>query len=232
VGNGGCLEGFVFEGVDCAADSDCGCPHHCRADPGLGIDRCVESCETSADCSLDDDHCAGGLCLTNFCAADLLGNLAPGRYAQPCDALGSGDGNCLAVGFEGSENFSGEFEYGLCLRGGGATDSCPGPLQNQAGGIASFALVTFAQEIGLPRVASELCPAGAICAVVDGGTGCVPLCDPLLDGGGLCASGACLEQGGDPIVDLGACLACVADGGNCALDTDCCSGRCGGSLCQ
>lgn len=86
-----CNEG-VCTYLGCLSDQDCDAAAEVCADDGLGVQRCLRSCTTAAQCSLntegfDEDNfeCREGGCVYTGCASDA-----------DCAALGS-DATCVQV---------------------------------------------------------------------------------------------------------------------------------------
>jgi hypothetical protein len=220
IGAGGCPMGLPTAPSQlCASAIDCGCPFQCIANAHLGATVCEAPCQTTADCPYDDDHCQDGFCEVNFCQADQLGQPVPGEFDGTCPLDDGGLGTCIPFGQIAIDSTTPEF--GVCLRTGGATVACTNPFSESSP-------VNALVDLGLPLDSSQLCPLGQVCA----GGACAAVCNPILDAGvdaGCSSPQACLEQNGDPVTHFGVCGPCIAQGGNCSLPGDCCSGDCRGT---
>jgi hypothetical protein len=224
-GTNGCPIGYpTVENQLCAGAIDCGCPQQCVLNANWGVELCEAPCQTAADCDLDNAHCAGGFCETNFCAGDPLGDAGPGQLDGPCPIDDGGPGTCVPFAqlFIGS----GEPEFGICLRPGSATAACIEPF-------STHTPIQAGDDPGLPLAAGDLCAAGSVCIAGS----CTSICNPIVgDDAGIDAGCpmalACLEQDGDPVTHFGVCGACVTSNNPCVLDGDCCSGFCTNFSCQ
>ena len=220
IGDGGCATGLDYTvGASCARALDCGCPQQCVVDPGIGAAICQETCQSTGDCSLSDNHCVSGLCQTNFCGSDELGNAVAGTFDGPCIVDDGGPGTCIpAAGLSVDAEHP---EFGLCVRPGLTASACQDALYPTPLSVPS--------EPGIAVPLDQLCVAGDVC--VSGG--CTTVCDPLSDAGaGNCLVGqVCLEHDGDPVTHLGFCGACLAAGSFCIGPGECC-GTCVGDMCQ
>jgi hypothetical protein len=220
VGDGGCAVGLPYTvGTTCEVAIDCGCPQQCVTDPGIGLKICQEPCQTASDCSLDMVHCVSGLCQTNFCVSDELGNAAPGSFDGTCTVDDGGLGTCIpSAGLSVDAQHP---EFGFCVRPGTGSGTCQPPLIPTPLEVPS--------EPGRVLSVDELCPAGEVCAI----DACTAVCDPLSDAGASqCTSGlVCLEHDGDPVTHFGFCGACLIAGSFCSVPDECC-GTCVGDTCQ
>jgi hypothetical protein len=219
VGDGGCASGLAYTvGTPCTRPLDCGCPQQCVVDPGVGTAVCQQPCQTTGDCSLDDNHCVSGLCQTNFCVSDELGNAMPGVFDGTC-AIDDGGGTCIpAAGLSVDAEHP---EFGLCVRAGVASDACEDALNRTP--------IFVPSEPGLSLTPDQLCPIGEVCS----SGACTTICDALSDAGATnCIAGqVCIEHDGDPVTHFGFCGACLPGGSFCLTDWECC-GSCVNNMCQ
>jgi hypothetical protein len=220
---------FSSENQICDSAIDCGCPQQCVENSHWPFAStpwklCELPCQTAADCDLDDAHCAGGICETNFCANDPFGDGGPGQLDGTCPVDDGGPGTC--VPFAQLAIFDGMPEFGICLRPGSATTACVAPF-------STHTPIEVGDDPGVALPAADLCAAGDVCTAGS----CTSICNPVSgdDAGidaGCSAPEVCLEQDGDPVTHFGVCGACVTNGNPCVLASDCCSGSCTNVGCQ
>jgi hypothetical protein len=177
---GSCLQGFPFDNemAACSASAGCGClpgsiDIECFPDSNIGTalnpyavnTYCERFCSTTSDCAVPSTTCLNSWCSYDFCGRTPSGHDAGSGYDLPCDAASQADGTCLPIATTTHDP-----AYGLCLQGGSATSACV-PAADRAD-------------------PAGLCGAGNYCEQLgDGGSGCLPACNPQKGSTAACSGG-------------------------------------------
>jgi hypothetical protein len=216
---------------------ECQCGHICRYDPlffalieandGVGV--CELRCTSDLECDNGGSACvvvmdAGGVCVPNVCDAGIGVACTANNGTED-----GGGGTCVVIS---------EYDIGLCMPNGVATDSCDDVQYGFTNDDPRAGLPYFQMYSQPASETSLFCAAGSACLGVDArqpdaGDQCLRLCstsEPACDAGETCVTedprdltwGFCRQC---PLVDLLPTSKCYAPSDCCGL-TYCLYGRC------